>query len=78
MIADGWGQALVSLLLKDTGVTHQTAVIGIGILMIVYVVFGGMLATTWVQDNQGDSVAGRDGTAELLVLKHFGFSLVQF
>src|SRR6202008_2981667 len=38
--------ALVSLLLKDTGVTFHTAVICIGALMIVYVVFGGMLATT--------------------------------
>src|SRR5262249_58565742 len=41
--------ALVSLLLKETGITFHTAVIGIGVLMIVYVVFGGMLATTWVQ-----------------------------
>jgi cation/acetate symporter len=30
-------------------VTYNTAVTGVGILMIVYVVFGGMLATTWVQ-----------------------------
>src|SRR3954447_13429293 len=41
--------ALVTLLLKDSGIKFQTAVIGVGILMIVYVVFGGMLATTWVQ-----------------------------
>src|SRR5205807_10489140 len=41
--------ALVALLLKDSGISYQTAVIGVGILMIVYVVFGGMLATTWVQ-----------------------------
>src|SRR5687767_15629808 len=41
--------ALVSLLLQGTGITYQTAVVGIGVLMIVYVVFGGMLATTWVQ-----------------------------
>ena len=40
--------ALVSLLLKDSGINFQTAVIGVGVLMIVYVVFGGMLATTWV------------------------------
>src|SRR5438128_11485588 len=40
---------LVALLLKDSGITYQSAVIGVGILMIVYVVFGGMLATTWVQ-----------------------------
>src|SRR3954469_9292566 len=35
--------ALVSLLLKDAGLSYETAVIGIGVLMIVYVVFGGML-----------------------------------
>ena len=41
--------ALVKLLLKGSGITYQYAVTGVGILMIVYVVFGGMLATTWVQ-----------------------------
>jgi Na+(H+)/acetate symporter ActP len=40
---------LVTLLLKDSGIGFHTAVIGVGVLMIVYVVFGGMLATTWVQ-----------------------------
>src|ERR671939_973428 len=39
--------ALVSLLLP--GVGFNAAVIGVGVLMIVYVVFGGMLATTWAQ-----------------------------
>src|SRR5690242_13784891 len=41
--------ALVALLLRGSGISYHTAVIGVGILMIVYVVFGGMLATTWVQ-----------------------------
>src|ERR671912_1415885 len=41
--------ALVTLLLKESGIGYSTAVIGVGLLMIVYVVFGGMLATTWVQ-----------------------------
>jgi cation/acetate symporter len=31
------------------GVEFEQAVIGVGALMLVYVVFGGMLATTWVQ-----------------------------
>src|SRR5215471_15404335 len=35
--------ALVSLLLKGAGVTFHTAVVAVGVLMIVYVVFGGML-----------------------------------
>src|ERR1700758_2958394 len=41
--------ALVALLLKGSGISYNAAVIGVGVLMIVYVVFGGMLATTWVQ-----------------------------
>src|SRR5271168_2061688 len=40
---------LVALLLKDSGISFHVAVTGVGILMIVYVVFGGMIATTWVQ-----------------------------
>src|SRR5579859_7371297 len=35
---------LVALLLKDSGIGFQQAVVGVGLLMIVYVVFGGMLA----------------------------------
>ena len=42
--------ALVKLLLKDLPwITTEAAIIGVGVLMVVYVVFGGMLATTWVQ-----------------------------
>ena len=48
----GAGQ-LVGLFLKDDAgkplVNYETAVVAVGILMIIYVVFGGMLATTWVQ-----------------------------
>src|SRR3954463_13759781 len=37
---------LVKVLLP--GISYNVAVCGVGVLMIVYVVFGGMLATTWV------------------------------
>jgi cation/acetate symporter len=70
--------ALVSLLLKDTGVTFHTAVIAVGALMIVYVVFGGMLATTWVQIVKAVLLMGGTILLSLLVLKHFGFSLGNF
>src|SRR5262245_30586930 len=70
--------ALVSLLLKGTGITFQSAVIGIGILMIVYVVFGGMLATTWVQIIKAILLMSGTILLSLLVLKHFGFSLSAF
>ena len=70
--------ALVSLLLKDTGITYQTAVIGIGILMIVYVVFGGMLATTWVQIIKAILLLSGTILLSFLVLRRFGFSLSAF
>ena len=41
--------ALVTLLLKGSGISYNQAVVCVGVLMTVYVVFGGMLATTWVQ-----------------------------
>jgi cation/acetate symporter len=64
--------ALVSLLLHDTGIGYQTAVIGIGILMIVYVVFGGMLATTWVQIVKAILLMAGTVLLSVLVLRHFG------
>src|SRR5262245_30708343 len=70
--------ALVSLLLKGTGITFQSAVIVIGILMIVYVVFGGMLATTSVQIITAILLMSGTILLSLLVLKHFGFSLSAF
>jgi len=70
--------ALVSLLLKGAGVTFHTAVIAVGALMIVYVVFGGMLATTWVQIVKAVLLMGGTILLSLLVLKHFGFSLRNF
>jgi cation/acetate symporter len=70
--------ALVSLLLKDTGVTFHTAVIAVGALMIVYVVFGGMLATTWVQIIKAILLMSGTILLSILVLNHFGFSLGKF
>jgi cation/acetate symporter len=70
--------ALVSLLLKDTGMTFHTAVIAVGALMIVYVVFGGMLATTWVQIIKAILLMSGTILLSVLVLSHFGFSLGNF
>ena len=70
--------ALVSLLLKDSGINFQTAVIGVGVLMIVYVVFGGMLATTWVQIIKAILLMSGTILLSFLVLKHFGFSFTNF
>ncbi|MSQ48157.1 MAG: cation acetate symporter [Deltaproteobacteria bacterium] len=70
--------ALVALLLKDSGITYHTAVIGVGILMITYVVFGGMLATTWVQIVKAILLMSGTLLLSVLVLAHFDFSLGKF
>jgi cation/acetate symporter len=70
--------ALVSLLLKDSGLNYQTAVIGVGALMIIYVVFGGMLATTWVQIIKAILLMAGTVLLSILVLSRFGFSFAAF
>src|SRR3974377_1975019 len=70
--------ALVALLLKGSGISYQTAVIGVGILMIVYVVFGGMLATTWVQIIKAILLMAGTILLSFLVLAHFHFNLGEF
>ena len=70
--------SLVALLLRDSGITYHTAVIGVGILMIIYVVFGGMLATTWVQIIKAILLMGGTILLSILVLAHYGFSFSSF
>lgn len=70
--------ALVTLLLKGSGLTFHTAVMGVGILMIVYVVFGGMLATTWVQIIKAVLLMSGTVLLSILVMAHFGFSFGAF
>src|SRR6201981_599095 len=70
--------ALVALLLKDSGISYRTAVIGVGILMIVYVVFGGMLATTWVQIIKAILLMAGTLLLSILVMAHFHFSFGEF
>jgi cation/acetate symporter len=70
--------ALVDLLLGDVGVGYAGAVTGVGILMIVYVVFGGMLATTWVQIIKAVLLMSGTLLLSLLVLGHYGFDFGAF
>src|SRR3954471_21243805 len=70
--------ALVSLLLKESGIPFHWAVIGVGILMIVYVVFGGMLATTWVQIIKAILLMAGTILLSILVMAHFHFSFSAF
>ncbi len=67
---------LIGLLVPD--LPFQTAVIGVGVLMIVYVVFGGMLATTWVQIIKAVLLMSGSIFLSVLVMKHFNFSLTNF
>src|SRR5450755_4519942 len=69
---------LVALLLKDSGIKFPVAVIGVGVLMIIYVVFGGMLATTWVQIIKAILLMGGTLLLSILVMAHFGFSFGAF
>src|SRR5271169_4700058 len=70
--------ALVALLLKGSGINYQTAVVGVGILMIIYVVFGGMLATTWVQIIKAILLMAGTLLLSILVMAHFHFRFSEF
>lgn len=57
------------------GVDYIYAVICVSLLMILYVSFGGMLATTWVQLIKAILLVFGGTLIAFLVFKHFGFSL---
>src|SRR5471030_3467497 len=67
---------LVKVLLG--GVTYNMAVCGVGVLMIVYVVFGGMLATTWVQIVKAVLLMSGSVFLSVLVMHKFHFSFSEF
>src|SRR3989475_5402283 len=56
----------------------STAVVIVGILMIGYVVLGGMIATTWVQIVKATLLMSGAVLLSVLVLSHFGFSPLRF
>jgi len=60
------------------GVSYEVAVVGVGILMVVYVVFGGMLATTWVQIIKAILLMTGSIFLSFLVLAKFDFDLGKF
>jgi len=60
------------------GVSYELAVIGVGILMVIYVVFGGMLATTWVQIIKAVLLMGGSFLLSILVLQRYDFDLGKF
>ncbi len=56
------------------GLPYEFAVILVGLLMIAYVTFGGMLATTWVQIIKAGLLLSGATFMAIAVLYHFGFS----
>lgn len=60
------------------GIDFVPAVIGIGVLMLVYVVFGGMLATTWVQIIKAVLLMGGAFALSWMVLGKHDYSLGTF
>jgi cation/acetate symporter len=63
--------ALIKILF---GMDYLYAVIIVGVLMILYVTFGGMIATTWVQIIKACLLLGGATLMALLVLAAFGFN----
>ena len=60
------------------GVPYKQAIIGVGILMIGYVVFGGMTATTWVQIIKAGLLMSGAFLLSFLVMMKSGFNPVGF
>ncbi|MBV9719866.1 MAG: cation/acetate symporter ActP [Candidatus Eremiobacteraeota bacterium] len=68
--------ALVNLLLPRVG--DVIAICAVGVLMLVYVLFGGMLATTWVQIIKAGLLLLTSIGLSILAMRHFGFSFARF
>ncbi len=66
---------LMELLL---GIPFRIAISGVGCLMILYVVFGGMIATTWVQIIKAGLLMTGASVLCILVAAKAGFNPVQF
>jgi cation/acetate symporter len=66
---------LMQLLL---GIDYKIAIIGVGILMVGYVVFGGMTATTWVQIIKAGLLMTGAALLSILVMIKSGMSPLQF
>ena len=57
------------------GMDYIYAVILVGVLMVCYVLFGGMLATTWVQIIKAVMLLSGASFMSFMILKHSGFSM---
>src|SRR3984893_6303263 len=69
------GGVLVKTLI---GINYETSVICVGVLMLGYVIFGGMVATTWVQIIKAVLLVAASLLIVALVWAPYGFSLPGF
>ena len=65
-----------SLINKLFGISYTSSVIIVGSVMTAYVLFGGMLATTWVQITKAVLLIGGATVMVILTLSHFGYNPV--
>jgi cation/acetate symporter len=72
LIAQMVGAGTLIKLLFD--LDYTLAVVIVGVVMMTYVLFGGMLATTWVQIIKACLLLGGAVVLAILVLAQFGFS----
>ena len=63
-----------SLIKTLFGLDYEVAIIVVGIVMTSYVLFGGMLATTWVQIIKAVLLLGGATMLVILAMSHFDFS----
>jgi cation/acetate symporter len=59
------------------GLSYETAVVIVGAAMLAYVLFGGMIATTWVQIVKATLLLGGAAALAVLVLAKFGMNPVR-
>lgn len=64
-----------SLIKLMFGIPYEYAVVIVGTIMIAYVLFGGMLATTWVQIIKAALLLGGATLLVILSLAHYNFDL---
>ncbi len=69
------GGVLVKTLI---GIDYEVSVIAVGVLMLSYVLFGGMVATTWVQIIKAILLVVASIVIVMLVWTPYGFSLPAF
>ncbi len=69
------GGVLVKALI---GIDYEVSVVAVGVLMLGYVLFGGMVATTWVQIIKAVLLVAASIVIVMLVWTPYGFSLPAF